>query len=375
MSQARTPSTGRRTPPSGRPGPARRTAAVLAATALVSGTLVVTAPDAAAGTALRKISATELPGTATPTDLEVSASGAFALVLTRDGMQRLTLGAKTARITAATAQGFGDRLVIKPAGNTAYVLLGDSRLLVIDLRDGGIRRAGLLYRTDFVSSSAFDLALSADGDYLYVKHGRAPGSWGTGSGIQVLSVTDPLHPRRLADVQRTEYAGDLARAGQRLVTTTAAGTGVRIYPISGDTVQVGRAVTLPFAARAVCAGPSGNYAFAFSSADPLRVAKISVTTGATTVARVSVPDHVRSAVVSADTHWIYATTAASAARRGLVVLSAADLTVSSATHGVHAPPAIAQATTGPGAGLVYVLDSPSADGHPSVLTYKPRTAG
>ena len=374
MSQARTPSTGRRTPPSGRPGPARRTAAVLATTALVSGTLVVTAPDAAAGTALRKISATELPGTATPTDLEVSASGAFALVLTRDGMQRLTLGAKTARITAATAQGFGDRLVIKPAGNTAYVLLGDSRLLVIDLRDGGIRRAGLLYRTEFVSSSAFDLALSADGDYLYVKHGRAPGSWGTGSGIQVLSVTDPLHPRRLADVQRTEYQGDLVRAGQRLVTTTAAGTGADLRDLRqhGACGPFGHAaVRRPRGVR----GPSGNYAFAFSSADPLRVAKISVTTGATTVARVSVPDHVRSAVVSADTHWIYATTAASAARRGLVVLSAADLTVSSATHGVHSPPAIAQATTGPGAGLVYVLDSPSTDGHPSVLTYKPRTTG
>ena len=64
-------------------------------------------------------------------------------------------------------------MVIKLAGNTAYVLSGDSRLLVVDLRDGGMRRADLLYRTDFVSSSAFDIALSADGNFLYVKHGSA----------------------------------------------------------------------------------------------------------------------------------------------------------------------------------------------------------
>ena len=74
-----------------------RTAPALLATLLAScGLLVGVAPDASAATVLRPIARAELPGTATPTDISVSAHGGFALALTKDGLQRLTLGARCA---------------------------------------------------------------------------------------------------------------------------------------------------------------------------------------------------------------------------------------------------------------------------------------
>ena len=78
---------------------------------------------------------------------------------------------------------------------------------------------------------------------------------------------------------------------------------------------------------------------------------------------------------SPDGHFLYVTTSGTPVRRGLAVIAATDLALSSTTTGLRTPPAIAVASAGPAAGLVYVLDGAVSGEHPHVVTFKPRTIG
>lgn len=216
-------------------------------------------------------------------DLAVSRDGKRAVAVSGDWLQVMSLTTDNPKILGTSTAVFGSRVVLSKNGKIAYVLSGRDTLFVVDVSGSGKpKKLKQLYRKKFSPSDVFDMEISPNGKYLYIKHGYVLGGYGQGKGIQVLSLKNPRKPKKAGHANTTEWHGDIGVSpnGKRMVTTsTTVDTYILLHKVkkNGTPKQVKR-LRVPFDPGAIAISKDNKTAYVVSatSEDPLRVAKVNL---------------------------------------------------------------------------------------------------
>lgn len=243
---------------------------VASAVTTVLGLGLASAPGHAADVRAREASPlvgqVKLAGTTKgPFDMAVSRSGRQAVVVGGDRLERLALGAGRPRVVGRAPQAAGERVALHPSGRFAYVLSAKTRLRVVDLRGKRPRVVRTLGRRALAPSSVMDVEIAPNGRHLFVLHGTRFGGWGTGGGVQVLSLATPARPRKLARVRFGQSDGRLAigARGKRLYATDHRRDVVRSVAIAKPgRPRVAATRSLPYEVIDVAASYDGGGVFA-----------------------------------------------------------------------------------------------------------------
>ena len=250
---------------------ARGALALLTASALaVSGTVLGPAPAAEPGE-LEQVGGIVLPETTSGVlDLAVSPDGTRAVAGGGEWLQGLALTDGDPKALGLSTTIFGMEVEISRDGRTAYVLSGGDTLFVVDISGTGKPRVvRQLFRRKFSPSHAFGIEISRNGRFLYVKHGYVLGGYGSGKGIQVLSLAKPRKPRKVGHTDAPEWNGGIAvsRDGKHLVTSNQTVDNYllqyRVNPRTGKPTRVKR-LRLPFSGNAVAIDEQNRSAYVLS---------------------------------------------------------------------------------------------------------------
>lgn len=237
------------------------------------------------GPTLQIIGGAEMPLETTTgiKDLVVSRDGKRAVAVSGDWLQVMSLTTDNPKLLGTSTAVFGGRVVLSKNGKIAYVLSGRDTLFVVDVSGKGkpktIRQ---LHKQKFSPSDVFDMEISPDGKYLYVKHGYVIGGYGRGKGIQVLSLKNPRKPKKAGHANTAEWNGDIGVSsdGKRIVTTsTTVDTYILLHKVGKNGVpkQVKR-LRVPFDPGTIAISKDNKTAYVLSttSEDPLRVATVNL---------------------------------------------------------------------------------------------------
>lgn len=272
----------------------RRVALLVTSGALVvSGGLAATAAPETGRTAaaqdgpeLAPVGAVALPETtAGVLDLAVSRDGTRAVAVGEHWLQVMSLTSDNPRLLGLSTAVFGEHVELSKDGRTAYVLSSGDTLYVVDVAGSKKpRKVRQLYRGRLSPSHVFDMEISRNGRFLYLKHGFVISDVRTRKGIQVFSLANPRKPRKVAHTNAPEWGGEIAasRNGRHLVTTSQTTDNYALlYRVpkkrTGKPKRVKR-LRLPFPGEAVTISEDNRFAYVLSASTeyPMAVGKINL---------------------------------------------------------------------------------------------------